>query len=143
MGNDPKNPDFFDANNKTYMIVPASNDNGINIIDVSNPSSPSQVSFLEDGSTYTYLDSPRDVKITTIGGSTYALVASNDDVGMQIINVTDPENPSSVSVVTNAQFQAVGQPQTSNQATGHDIEVVMMVKPMHYLALLQRIQSDG
>ena len=46
-----------------------------------------------DGTRYPELNGPISITTTTIGGSTYALVASYNDDGVQIINITDPYNP--------------------------------------------------
>ena len=42
------------------------------------------------------------VTTIAIGSSTYALVASHDDSGVQIIDITDPTDPVAVSAVSNS-----------------------------------------
>ena len=78
------------------------NDNGIQIINITDISNPIPVSSIVDNgedssSPYTALDSPRGIDTISIGESIYALVASYIDDGVQIINITNPENPSSAS----------------------------------------------
>ena len=46
------------------------------------------------------LNGAASITTTTIGGSTYALVAANLDDGVQIINIDDPYNPTNVSSIT-------------------------------------------
>ena len=76
-------------------------DDGVQIIDITNPSSPTPVSSITDGvDGYTELRRAASITTTTIGSSTYALVASLDDSGVQIIDITDPTDPVAVSSVT-------------------------------------------
>ncbi len=93
----------------TYAVVTGNGDDGIEIIDISTPSSPSPVGRLADDSnkagcdsTEVCLDGPVEVRITTIGGSTYAVVVAHLDHGMEIIDISDPTNPSSVGRITDA-----------------------------------------
>ena len=77
----------------TYALVAAHFDNAIQVINITDPSSPVPVAFVQDGSNgFDHLDYPESVTITTFGSSTYALVASFID-GIQVINITDPSNP--------------------------------------------------
>ena len=73
----------------TYALVAASNDHGVQIIDITDPSNPEAVSEVRDGvDGFTELLGPRSISTTTIDSSTYALVASSSDSGVQIINIT-------------------------------------------------------
>ena len=56
-----------------------------------------QIDNLDDNETL--LNGPMDIAITTIGGSTYAVVSSNKDHGIEIFDISDPTNPTSVSRV--------------------------------------------
>ena len=77
-------------------------DDGVQIIDITNPNSPTPVSSITDGvDGYTELRGAFSITTTTIGSSTYALVASSGDSGVQIIDITDPTDPVAVSAVTN------------------------------------------
>ena len=84
----------------TYALVTAAVDNGLQIIDITTPSAPTAVAAVFDGATYTELEWANDVTTVVIGSSTYALVASNADDGIQIINITTPSSPSATSAVT-------------------------------------------
>ncbi len=83
-----------------YALVAASVDNGVQIINITDPYNPSPASSVTDGTLYPELDGAWDVTTIAIDGSTYALVAAKTDNGVQIINITDPYNPSPVSSVT-------------------------------------------
>ena len=90
----------------TYAVITGTTDDGISIIDISTPSSPVYVSELEDGTDTGVctaangercLDGPRDVEIETIRGFTYAIVASHVDDAITIIDITNVSNPSIVA----------------------------------------------
>ena len=80
----------------TYAIVAGSIDNAIQIINITNPETPTPVSSIIDDETLV-LDDTRNVDITTMGPNTYAILTSNWDHGIQIINITNPETPTPVS----------------------------------------------
>ena len=83
----------------TYALVAAQNDNAVQIINITDPSSPESVAFAQDGSAgFDRLRYPESIATVTFGSSTYAVVASFLD-GIQIINVTDPSNPSPAASV--------------------------------------------
>ena len=70
----------------TYALVASSGDSGVQIINITNPYNPTPASAITDGSNYTELSGAQSITTTTIGSSTYALVASSADNGVQIIN---------------------------------------------------------
>ena len=83
----------------TYALVAAQNDDAVQIINITDPSSPESVAFAQDGSAgFDRLDYPESIATVTFGSSTYAVVASFLD-GIQIINITDPSNPSPAASV--------------------------------------------
>ena len=96
----------------TYVVVASNEDDGIQIIDISNPTSPTAVGKLEDDGNSACtaepslaegtkcLDGAREVAIYTTSGSTYAVVAARDDDGIEIIDISDPTNPTSVGRLT-------------------------------------------
>ncbi len=92
----------------TYAVVTGYNADGIEIFDISDPTTPTSKAKLKDGTDTgactaangeKCLDGPVDVEIATIGGSTYAVVAGSIDDGIEIIDISTPASPSSVSVV--------------------------------------------
>ncbi|MDI1496104.1 MAG: hypothetical protein K8823_1412, partial [Cenarchaeum symbiont of Oopsacas minuta] len=84
----------------TYALVASQIDNGVQIIDISNPASPSPIANITDGTDYPELDGATSITTTKIDGSTYALVAAQDDNGVQIINITNPASPSPIANIT-------------------------------------------
>ena len=82
----------------------AINDNGVQIIDITDINNPIAASEVIDGQdNFEALGGARDIAITTIGSSTYALVTSQPDDGVQIIDITDPYNPIAASAVFDEQ----------------------------------------
>ena len=81
--------------NRHYALVAAYGDNGVQIIDITNPASPSPIAAF-NGNTdgYTELDGAYGIDTAQIGNRHYALVASYSDKGIQTIDITDPANPS-------------------------------------------------
>ena len=85
---------------RTYALVAASSDDGVQIIDISNPSSPQPVAALEDDEDgFTKLEGASSITTVVIGDSTYALVASYDDDGVQIIDISTPSSPKPVAAI--------------------------------------------
>ena len=75
----------------TTRLVAAYLDDGVQIIDITDPTMPSAVAALTDGvGGFNTLDSPRGITTHTIGNKHYALVAARFDYGVQIIDITDP-----------------------------------------------------
>ena len=87
----------------TYAISISIHDDRVLIINVSNPSIPSLVTYVTDGANYTELDLPFDITTVKIGSSTFALVAAHFDHGVQIIDITDPSNPIPASAITDGE----------------------------------------
>ncbi len=98
----------------TYAVVAAARDDGVQIINITDPASPAAVASAGDGTGgFEKLDGASDVAIASLGGATYAVVASPDratstywyaavhpDSGVQIINITDPASPSPAAALT-------------------------------------------
>ena len=80
----------------TYALVAAHNDNAVQIINITDPYSPSPVAAVHD-SQDGMLRGATGITTTTIGSSTYALVAAQNDNAVQIINITDPSSPDLVA----------------------------------------------
>ena len=94
----------------TYAVVSSNVEHGIQIIDISDPTSPTAVGSLDDGTDGDgeacddegdkCLEGAKGVAIYTISsGSTYAVVAAQKDNGIEIIDISEPSNPTSVSRV--------------------------------------------
>jgi hypothetical protein len=95
--NGPVELDIATIGGKPYAVVAAYDDDGIDIIDISDPTNPTSVGRVIDDSGTKKLNDPYDVAITTIGDSTYAVVTSYTDDGIQIIDISDPASPSATT----------------------------------------------
>ena len=84
----------------TYALVAAWNDNGVQIINITDPYNPTNASSITNSTSYPTLNGANSITTATIGGSTYALVTAFDDDGVQIINIDDPYNPTNASSIT-------------------------------------------
>ena len=86
---------------KTYALIAGESDDAVQIIDVTSPASPSPVAAVFNGTGgFSELDGPTFVTAATISGDTYALIASKDDDGVQIINITSPASPAPAAALT-------------------------------------------
>ena len=95
----------FTIGSSTYAIVASEKDDGVQIIDISDPtnilatdaathSAQTEIDFDE-------LDGARGVDVFTIGSSTYAIVTGYHDHGVQIIDISDPNNISATDSMAN------------------------------------------
>ena len=83
----------FTISGIVYAIVASDAGDGVQIINLSNPSDITATDAATDGvNGFTELDGATNVAIFTITDKTYAIVASYVDDGVQIINVTDTSN---------------------------------------------------
>ena len=81
----------FESGGSTYAAVVAYFDDGIQILNVTDPSSVTAAGSITDGGTLLLHDA-RDIAIFESGGSTYAAIASSADNGVQILDITDPSD---------------------------------------------------
>ena len=65
-------------NRRIYLLV-QHNDDGIQIINITDPYNPTNASSITDGTRYPTLGGANSITTTTIGESTYALVAAYHD----------------------------------------------------------------
>ena len=93
--------DTVTVGNSTYAIVASEYDDGVQIINITNPASPTPTASVSDGiGGFDELGGAWNVDTVTVGNSTYAIVASWDDDGVQIINITNPASPTPTASVT-------------------------------------------
>ncbi|SVD61727.1 uncharacterized protein METZ01_LOCUS414581, partial [marine metagenome] len=85
--NAPGDVDVFTIGSSTYAIVTSILDNGVQIIDVSNPANIVAVDSLVDSGSLE-LATANGVDAFTIHGNTYAIVTGRDDNGVQIIELS-------------------------------------------------------
>ncbi len=91
----------FDISGTAYAAVASYIDNGVQLVDVSDPGNPRAAGRLADNGTL-LLDGASDIAVFEAGGRTYAAVASSEDDGVQMIDLTDPQNPRPVRGLPNA-----------------------------------------
>ena len=98
--------DVFGVGNRTYAVAAAARDDGIQIVDVTDPAAPVMAgSIMDDASTI--LDGAYDVAIFGVGGRTYAVVAAVVEDGIQIVDVTDPAAPVMAGSITDGDGTAL------------------------------------
>ena len=93
----------FVSGSHTYAAVAASDDNGVQILNVTDPSDITAASHITDDGTNTdslELWDARGITIFESGVHTYAAVAAYEDDGVQILNVTDPTNITAAGSIT-------------------------------------------
>ena len=81
----------FKSGNHTYAAVAAYYDDGVQILNVTDPSSITAAGNITDTDSLE-LGGVQGIAIFESGGHTYAAVAAYDEDGIQILNVTDPSN---------------------------------------------------
>ena len=117
-----------------YALVAADSDDGVQIINITDPASPSPVAALTDGQAYPELDGAHSITTTQIGDSHYALVASIHDDGVQIIDITDPARPSPAAALTDGQAYP--------ELDGARTVTTTQIGDSHY-ALVAGVADDG
>ena len=79
----------FESGGGTYAAVTALSDDGVQILDVTDPSSVTAAGSITD-TLALELNGAWGIATFTSGGGTYAAVAAFSDDGVQILNMTDP-----------------------------------------------------
>ena len=80
---------IFESGGHTYAAVTAVDDNGVQILNITNPSNITAAGNITDNTTRE-LDGANGIAIFESSGHTYAAVTAKDDDGVQILDVTDP-----------------------------------------------------
>ena len=93
--------DIFQTGGRVYAAAASVDDNGIQIVNITDPANPQGVGQLADNSTL-LLSSARGVDAFETGGSAYAAVSSFGGDGIQIVNITDPANPQGVGMLSDS-----------------------------------------
>ncbi|MEK9770516.1 MAG: hypothetical protein VW683_16505, partial [Betaproteobacteria bacterium] len=81
-----------------YYAVAVGNENALQIVDVTDPENPTALGSVSDSVTR-LLQTPKGLDIIQIASSYYAVVAGFGDDGIEIIDITNVNSPSSVSRV--------------------------------------------
>ena len=97
----PKGITVATIGSSTYALVSAYDDDGVQIIDITDPFDPSPVAAMTDGEGGFELAGARHITTAAIGPSTYAFVSSSDG-GVQIIDITTPSSPTPAAFMSSA-----------------------------------------
>ena len=89
----------------TYAAVASQTDDGVQIINLSNPASPTAAGQIADteGANELLLNGANDIITFVSGGITYAAVASGADDGVQIINLSNPASPTAAGQIVDTE----------------------------------------
>ena len=114
---------------ETYAIMTGNMDDGFQVIGLSDPTNPTPVASATDGATgFDELYGARKVRAFLFGGTMYAIVASspsasktvNSDDGIQVIDLSDPSNPTAVASATD------GDPGFDTLVGAHGVETFVV-----------------
>ena len=90
---------IFEIGERTYAAVAAYYDDGVQILDLTDPGNISATDQIDDTDSLE-LDGAADIDIFEIGERTYAAVAAYYDDGVQILDLTDPGNIRAAGQIT-------------------------------------------
>ena len=96
----------FESGGSTYAAVAAFHDDGVQILDITDPSDVTAAGSITDpggveNDDAIELNGVRGIATFESGGSTYAAVAAYWDDGVQILNITDPYAVTAAGSITN------------------------------------------
>ena len=91
----------FKMGASTYAAVTSASADGLQLVDVSDPSNPVAAGQLSDTESL-LLDDPIGIAVFTAGASTYAAVASASDDGLQLVDISNPSNPVAAGQLSDA-----------------------------------------
>lgn len=90
--------DVMVTSGRTFAVIAAFDDDGIQVIDITDPLNPVPASSaVDDLDGYDMLDGARGVDIASISGRTYGVITSYNDDAIQIIDMVNPYLPLPVS----------------------------------------------
>ena len=96
----PRDITTISIGSNTYALVVSFHDNAVQIINMTNPASPSAVAdgFIVHGTNgFGTLDFPLSITSVDIRSKIYALATTSGSYAVQIINMTNPASPSAVA----------------------------------------------
>ena len=87
----------FESGGSHYAIVTSDDNSALQILDIDDTANPAvTATVLDDSGGFDELGGAGPISIVSIGGRTYAMVASFVDDAVQVIDVSDARNPSPV-----------------------------------------------
>ena len=90
----------FNAGGHTYAAVAAYDDDGVQILNITNPYNITAADSITDAGTLE-LHGARGITTFNAGGHIYAAVTALSDDGVQILNITNPYNITAADSITN------------------------------------------
>ena len=93
----------FKSGDNTYAAVTSSHENGVQILDITDPYGITLTDSITDNGNLTTLRGALGITTFKSDGNTYAAVASPDDDGVQILDVTDPYDIIPTDSITDAE----------------------------------------
>ena len=85
----------------TYAVTISALSSKILIADITNPESTTFVSTRSNGTDYPYLHAMTAISTFSIGDAAYAMIASQSGSWVSILNITEPANPTHLTVLEN------------------------------------------
>ena len=95
----------YTINEKHYAIATSANEDGVQIIDITDPANPITKGMLIDDSSNTLFGS-LSIATYSIGGEYFAIVGANGDKALQTLHITNPDGISSRASVDFTHTQA-------------------------------------
>ena len=89
----------FESGGRTYAAVAAYWDDGVQILDVTDPSAITAAGSITDDAALE-LDGAEGITVFESGGRTYAAVAAHEDDGVQMLDITDPSDITAAGSIT-------------------------------------------
>ena len=105
--NSPRHIAIIDADGSTFAVITSRTTGTVTILNMDNPETPVQIHAIKDGIDLA-LSSATGIELVEINTRTYALVVSNSDNAMQIIDITHPQLPFPVSTVQKSGTEYTG-----------------------------------
>lgn len=94
----------------TYVVAASHLDDGVQLVDITNPYRPLPVSGVFDQSYFDSLGGANHITTTVISDRVYAMVTASAENSLQIIDLTTPESPISAATILDDTdgFEALG-----------------------------------
>lgn len=90
----------FETPSGVFLMVTRAYESLVFMLDIANPADPAIVSVIADGEGgFDSLGGARDIEIFQMDDKIYAMVASQTDHAVQVMEITDPFNPVPVYVI--------------------------------------------
>ncbi len=98
--------DIIRIGNGSYAVVASASDDSLQVINLTRPDDPVPLATITDNQT-TALDGVVAVDTFQVGSGVYAAAVSPNDNGLQVINLTRPDDPVPLATITDNQTTAL------------------------------------